>query len=119
MIIDSLTGKNANDNNHLGYNIKYNSGLNNPSVKFKMYRRSYEHIDDTNYILVDAKDYFDNVFTNGTTQKEYTLINNPSENNTFIFTFKNNLITGTYKMEFILYDGSSAIGSVEKYIIIK
>ena len=68
---------------------------------------------------MDASDYFSNAFFSGTTDSEYTIINTPQESNTYTFLLKDNLVTGTYKMEFILYDGNSRYGSVEKYIIIK
>ena len=119
MIIDSLTGNNANGTNTIVYNLNYNSGLANPNIRFKMYRRSYEHIDDTNYILVDAQDYFDNAFQPTSNEKEYKIITSPGEHNSYTFTLNEELITGTYKMEFILYDEDASIGSVEKYIIIK
>ncbi len=119
MIIDSLTGNNANNQNTIVYNIDYNSGLTNPNIRFKMYRRSYENIDDTNYILVDAQDYFDNAFLPSPNAKEYRIVTNPVEHNEYTFTLNENLVTGTYKMEFILYDDMAPIGSVEKYIIIK
>jgi hypothetical protein len=118
MIIDSLTGDNANGDNSIVFNIDYNSGLRQPSIKFKMYRRKYDNYDDSDYVLVDATDYFDNAFvTFG--ENEYSIISNPSAHNRYTFLTKEELMTGTYKMEFILYDDASPIGSVEKYIIIK
>ena len=119
MIIDSLTGNNANEENTTVYNIIYNSGLTNPSIRLKMYRRNYTAIDDTSYSLVDAQDYFDVALVYSGNEKEYKILSNPNENTTVSFTWKDDLMSGTYKMQFILYDDNSAIGTVDKYIIIK
>ncbi len=118
MIINSLTGKNANGEASIKFDIDYNSGLNNPSIHLKMYRRNYNTIDDTTYTLINAQDYFDNALVRDK-EKEYIIIDNPNETNSVTFRTKSELITGTYRLEFILYDGSSAIGTVEKYIVIK
>ena len=119
MIIDSLTGKNGNGQNRIDYTIEYNSGLTNPSIRFKMYRRKYDHYDDTDYELITAQDYFNSLLTASANEDEYILINSPGATNSYMFVTGEELVTGTYKMEFILYDGNAPIGSVEKYIIIK
>ena len=119
MIINAETGLNENKQNTLKYNISYNSGLTNPSIHVKMYRRGYNTIDDTSYHVVDAQDYFSNTFTSTSKPNEYLVVSGPEEEFDFTFTNKADLMTGTYKLEFILYDDNSVIGSVDKYIIIK
>ena len=119
MIIDAASGLNANGENSIIYNVRYNSGLSNPKINFKMYRRKYDTEYDTNWTLVDAADYFSNAFVDGFTENEYVALSNPRDNSTIPFTTKEELISGTYKLEFILYSDSSAIGTVEKYIVIK
>ena len=119
MIIDASTGLNANEENSIIYNVSYNSGLRNPKLNFKMYRRNYDEVYDTTWTLVDAKDYFSGALSNGFVEKEYVALQRPTDNSSFTFNLKDNLISGTYKLEFILYDDSSAIGTVVKYIIIK
>ena len=119
MIIDALTGNNANGEPTITYNIEYNSGLTNPSIRFKMYRRNYESIDDTTYSLINAQDYFDNSLNTTSNQYEYRLISNPNETTEITLNLNSELVTGTYKMQFILYDDNSPIGTVDKYIIIK
>ena len=118
MIINSATGENANEEKTLKYDFTYNSGLTNPSIRVKMYRRGYSSIDDTTYHLVDLADYFTNELTS-TGTNEYLI--NDSPGSEFSFTFNNgtSLVSGTYKLQFILYDDNSVIGSVDKYIIIK
>ena len=46
MIINSATGKNENGANSIGYTVKYNSGLNNPNIRFKLYRRNYNKFNE-------------------------------------------------------------------------
>lgn len=119
MIIDSKTGLNLNDIDFITYNILYNSGLENPHINLKLYRRNYDTIYDTSYTLVDLKDYVSNTLFNTSNDKEYLVVENPNQNTTLNLSFKDNLLTGTYKLEFILYDNNTSIGTIEKYVIIK
>ena len=119
MIIDATSGLNANGENSIIYNVRYNSGLRNPKINFRMYRRNYNSMYDTTWSLVDAKDYFDNAFSDGFSTNEYVALQNPQDNSTIPLTTKENIMSGTYRLEFILYGDSSPIGTVEKYIVIK
>ena len=119
MIIYGADGVTSNGLNNITYKISYNSGLQNPRINFKLYRRKYDHEDDTDFVLVNAKDYFDNAFVNGFETNEYVLRQNPGATTNYSFMLKDNLVTGTYKIEFILYGDSSVVGTLEKYIIIK
>ena len=119
MIINKDTGENENHVNEINYTISYNSGLNNPNIHIKMYRRSYNNIDDTNYLLVDFQDYVSTALIKADNDKEYIIVDNPNEETNIKIYLNKNLVSGTYKLEFILYDNSSPIGTVEKYIIIK
>ena len=118
MIIDSVTGNTLNNTNLVKYNIEYNSGLTDPKLHIKLFRRSYDEVYDTDFEIVNLTDYVTNLFSE-TDENEYLVVNNPRENSELNLFFKPNLQTGTYKVEFILYDGTTAIGSVDKYIIIK
>lgn len=119
MIIYQKTGNTLNGDNRLTYNIEYNSGLANPNIKVKFYRRNYDEVYDNNFTLVDLKDYITNSLTPTARDKEYLVVNNPNEINNFTLLLKDKLQIGTYKFEFILYDDDSQIGTIEKYIIIK
>ncbi len=119
MSINKDTGKNENDSNSIGYTIKYNSGLQDPNIRFQLYRRNYATIDDTTYSLVDAADYFTDELTSTSNTNEYLISDDPEDEFDITFTTGTNLMSGTYKMVFILYDDTSAIGTVEKYFIIK
>ena len=118
-VIDAETGINARTGNTTTFTFDYNSGLTNPSIHFKMYRRDYSNETSTDYDLVDAAEYFSTSLTYTNNEHEYLIINSPTDGCRFTFTTKEDLVSGTYKMEFILYSGTSVIGSVEKYIIIR
>ena len=119
MVIHGDTGLNANETNEITYTFDYNSGLTTPSIRVKMYRRKYDVELTTEYELVDAADYFDSALTTTSVEKEYKIIDQPEDQCTYTFETKEDLLTGTYKLEFILYDSNSPIGSIEKYIFIK
>lgn len=119
MIIDSVTGLNLNQTNIGKYNISYNSGLEKPNIHIKLYRRSYEEIYSSEYNLVDLQDYVENTLFTTDNDKEYLVVNNPNEETTLNLIFKENILNGTYKIEFLLYDDVTQIGSIDKYIIIK
>ncbi len=119
MIIHADTGLNAKDTDTSTYVFSYNSGLSSPSIHLKMYRRDYTEETTTEYHLVDAADFFDSALGSTSNEKEYVIINNPVNNSSYTFNTKEDLLTGTYKLEFILYDTDSPIGSIEKYIVIK
>ena len=47
------------------------------------------------------------------------LVDDPASSIDVSFTTKSNLVSGTYKVEFILYDDTAPIGNVVKYFIVK
>lgn len=118
-IIDGTTGKTLNNASSIKFNINYNSGLANPHIDMKLYRRNYDTVYSTNYTLVDLQDYVTSSLIPTGTPKEYLVIDNPNTNTSLVLILKNNLQTGTYRLDFILLDGTTVIGTVEKYIIIK
>ncbi len=119
MIVDQATGLTLNGTNTVTYEIDYNSGLENPKIHVKMSRRKYDTVYSSDYLSVDLANYVSNVLISTSIPNEYLLVDNPNEVTTITLYFKPNIQNGTYKLEFILYDGTSAIGTVEKYIIIK
>jgi trimeric autotransporter adhesin len=119
VIINKTTGKTLNNNNVLVFNYKYNSVLNNPKVYISLKRRDYSSVYSTSYTSVDIKDYVTNNYSNSVRNYEYLLSSNPVNNTDVFIYLKENLMTGTYKVVFSLYDGDSYIGEVYNYIIIK
>ena len=119
MSINKDTGLNENGENEINYTVSYNSGLNDPNIRFKLFRRNYATIDDTTYSLVDAADYFTNELTPSGITNEYMVSDDPGESFNVTYTTGEDLVSGTYKMQFILYDDTAVIGTVDKYFIIK
>ena len=116
--IDKTTGKNLLDSSTLNLNVKYESGLENPNLRIKLYRRLYDSIYSTGYEEVDLANYFSNNLVK-INENEYYLDKNPvSEVNYFLYQ-KDNLKSGTYKLEILLYDKDTYVGSVYQYLIIK
>lgn len=119
VIINKDTGKNLNGNNTLVFNYKYGSVLTNPEIHISLKRRSYNSVFSTEYELVDLKDYFSTQFQTTSKAKEYLLTKNPVDNSNVFVNLKENLVSGTYKVVFSLYDGTNYIGEVYQYLIIK
>ena len=119
IIIDKQKGFTQDNNSELNMTVEYNSILKNPNIRIEMYRREYDEVYQNDYTLVDIKDYFVDDLDSTNNEKEYILIKNPSNINKVNMYFKNNLITGTYKLKYKLYDNDVYIGEIEKYIIIQ
>ena len=120
LVINKETGTNIDGSNTLEFTIKYNSVFTNPSLDMKLYRRTYNEVYDTNYELVDLQDYLNMTLIQKTgSTNEYIVSSNPNDNTKLRLELKEGLLNGTYKLEFVLYDNDSKIGTVEKYIIIK
>ena len=120
-MIDKETGNNKSGNNALVFDVKYSSTFANPSIKVALYRRKYDTIYSLDYELVDLKNYVTNTLVpdGAAENKRYLLSNNPTARETIFLYTKNDLVSGTYKFVFSLYDGTKHIGSVNNYVIIK
>ena len=120
LIFDNVTGRNTNKTNELNVTLDYSGAIIDPNIKVALYRRSYTDIYEMDYSVVDITDYVSNELEEyGTNSKIYDLIDEVQSVNTYKFYMKNSLVTGTYKLEFRLYDGTSYVGSITRYIIIK
>ena len=112
------TGKNLSNSNAMLATVSYESGLHNPNLRIKLYRRDYTDIISATYNEVDFADYFTNELTR-TETNEYMLSDNPVSSLTYFLYMKSDLVSGTYKLELRLYDENTFIGEVYRYIIIK
>lgn len=119
VIINKKTGKNLNGNNTEVFNYKYSSVLEHPEIHITLKRRSYNSVFSTEYQSVDLKDYFTTEFTPTNKPNEYLLTKNPIDNSNVFINLKSDLVSGTYKLVFSLYDGTNYIGEVYQYLIIK
>jgi hypothetical protein len=118
-IIKKATGKNLNENNALIAKLNYSSGLENPKVVVSLERRDYSSIYSQNYTTVDLADYVTNLLTTfDSSKKEYLLSTAPNDGTMYFFYTKAGIKTGTYKLDFKLYDGNTYIGQVYEYFIV-
>ena len=118
-IIDAETGINKNGDNYMKFTIDYNSGLDNPNIRMQLLRRKYDTIYNTGYEVVDLADYVNQSLFPTANANEYLVISTPNPTNVLGLSMKENLLSGTYRLDFILYDNNVAIGRVSRYIIIK
>ncbi len=119
MIIDKDSGKNLLDNNNLVYKVNYDSTLDNPIVRVSLYRRDYDSAYALSYNKVDMMNYFSGNYTASNMEYEYILLNNPGSSTDIFMDVKDNLVSGTYRLVFSMYDGDTYIGDIYKYLIIK
>ena len=118
-IIEKDTGYTQRGNNSLLINIEYSSNLENPSISASLYRRDYSSVYSQKYTLVDLSDYlFIDLASNGK-EKEYVISNSPTSIMQYFMHLDQNLVTGTYKLVFKLYDNDEYIGEAYEYLIIK
>jgi len=115
---NSVVFSSINDKS-LKFSIAYTSLLDNPNIRIALYRREYDTPYDTDYELVDLADYVSQTLFATENENEYLLISNPSPTNNFTLPMEEELITGTYRISFRLYDGNTMIGEIIRYIIIK
>ena len=118
-IINKLTGKNQNGVNTIISNIEYSSYLENPMITVSLERRNYDSIYSNEYSRVDLKEYINSNLVEFEDTNEYIVTNSPTASMTNTIGLRNNLVTGTYKLIYKLYDDSNYIGEVYEYVIIR
>ena len=119
VLIDKTTGLTNNNNNLLEFTIGYQAEFSNPQIHVALYRRDYTSIYASTYSLVDLKDYVTDTLIETGTENEYLVTDNPQATQNFALRLRENIMSGTYKFVFALYDGENYIGEVEKMVIIK
>lgn len=118
-IIEQSTGYTQAGNDIVTTDIEYSSGLDNPKITVSLYRRNYDTIYNNLYQQVNLQEYVTNTLEQTDIQNEYLFTDSPKEKMQFTFNLKPNLVTGTYKLVFSLYDNEEYIGQVYEYLIIK
>ena len=118
-IVNKVTGTTISGSDSIATTMQYSSSLNNPNIAISLYRRDYTEEFSQEYNLVDLKDYVSTELKATKREKEYVVSTNPVETTTYFLILKQNLITGTYKLVYKLYDGDVYIGEVYEYMIIK
>ena len=118
-IVDKETGNTKFGNNYITSTIKYSSGLSNPKIAVSLYRRDYSGIYSQSYTIVDLADYVADNLVPTSREKEYLIFESPISSMTHQMQFKNNLVSGTYKIVYKLYDGENYVGEAYEYVVIK
>lgn len=119
VIIDKDTGLTIDNNHYLEFQLSYSSGLTNPNIRVSLLRRDYTDIYSSNYKLVDLQDYVTTELTKTDVEFLYLVRKSPGSVFNYLLETKDNLKTGTYKVQFSLYDDNTYIGSIDKCIIIE
>jgi len=118
-IVDYKTGNTTSGNNSVAVTLKYSSSLSDPNIALSLYRRDYSEVISQNYNLVDLADYVTTSMISTGREKEYEISTSPAESVTYFLYLKDNLVTGTYKLVYKLYDGDTYVGEAYEYLIIK
>ena len=118
-IIDKATGKNKSGNNNLTCTINYSSGLSEPKITVELYRRDYTEEHSQTYTAVDLADYVTDTLSEPVATNEYLLTDSPTATITHQMHLKDDLVSGTYKITYKLYDGTNVVGEAYEYIVIK
>ena len=109
----------ANNDKTFDFSLDYTSLLSSPNIRIIMYRRKYDQIYDTDYVVVDFQDFVSSTLLASNNIYEYIIDTNPLAHKDYSFEFEDTLLTGTYKIAFRLYDGNTMIGEIYRYIIVK
>ena len=118
-IVDKDTGFTLNGNGTFTSKIEYSSGLSNPNIAVSLYRRDYTDTYSEKYNLVDLTDYVKDYMSPTTREKEYSVSVKPTNEINHTFLLKDNLVSGTYKLVYKLYDDDTYVGEAYEYIVIK
>ena len=118
-IFNKATGKNQNNVNTLTSNLEYSSTLEKPMITVSLERRSYSSVYSEDYVQVDLKDYINSNVTEFGDTNEYIVSEAPTSEIVYTLGLRNNLMTGTYRLVYKLYDETNYIGEVYEYLIIR
>lgn len=118
-IIDKETGNNESGNNNITCTVNYSSGLSAPKITVTLLRRDYSGEQSQEYSAVDLADYITDSLSQPVAENEYLLTNSPTATITHQMHLKQNLVSGTYKIMYKLYDDNNFVGEAYEYIVIK
>lgn len=125
-IIDGLLGVTSDGNETLSFQVHAKSQLLKPNLRIRVYRRSSTSYDALEYEEISFSDLFTNTLSKPNdfgyvASSEYELLLSTSFglDNTFTFRLQDLLKSGTYRIEFLLYNENHLIDSDFEQIIIK
>ncbi len=119
ILVDKETGLTKNNTNDLTFTIGYSGYFENTEVTVALYRRRYDETLSTKYDLVDLDDYVSNTLITTSDENIYLVSDNLQTSQNYNLLLNQNLMTGTYKIRFCLYDNDILIDTIDKSIIIK
>lgn len=125
-IVDGTTGLNQIGTNQALYHVQYASELEQPNIRISVYKRDTDSPTSTSYSEVDAKTLFSNTFTfpealdyTSQTEFEYIIMDLPTGDFDYSLNFKDQVVSGTYRISFKLYDNNHLVDEDNEYIIVK
>ena len=119
------TGLNMNGSKDEIFNITYSSVLQNPNIRIVVYKRNTQSSSSNDYIEYEGYKLFSNTFEypplplSPQSDHEYIVTRQPTSQMQFIYTLKDELESGTYKIVFKLYDNNQVIDEDYEYIIVR
>ena len=127
-IFKTNTGLNVSGDNKLDMTVEYSSLLDNPVLTLSLQRRNYDSVYAKSYEAVDLSEVIDGgpteKFDEDTFDSDYMYVvagkDVIGEQNTKVYHYnmKSKVPTGTYKMVYSIYDGTTYIGSAYEYFIV-
>ena len=125
-IIDGYLGITSDGKDTISFQLHAKSQLLKPNLRIRVYRRSSDSYDTLEYEEINFSDLFTNMLSkpndfgyNATSVYELLLSTSFGLDNTFTFRLQDQLKSGTYRIEFLLYNEDHLIDSDFEQIIIK
>lgn len=110
----------------LNYTINYHSELADPNVRVSIYKRNTDNSATTEYTEVNMSDIFLNAFVlpsyytyHAGTTYEKMITKTPQPTINISYDLKTDVVSGTYKLSFKLYNSNHTVDTVDKYFILK
>ncbi len=116
-LVDGATSLNMNNSGTNRYTVTYSSSLASPNFRVEVYRRDTSDADSTNYISVPFSQLFKTTLASAGGNEVYITMNGLSSKN-FDFELQDDLISGTYRVVFKLYDNNQLIDDDLQYVIV-
>jgi len=119
------TGLNMADSKEEKFTLTYSSVLKNPNIRIVIYKRDTSSSVSNDYIEYEGYKLFSNSFSypplplSAQSPHEYIVTQNPTSEMEVIYTLKDELESGTYKIVFKLYDNNQVIDEDYEYIIVR
>ena len=117
-LVYGATGLNHGGTKMNAYTIHYVADLNNPNFRVEVYKRKTDDVDTTEYESVAFNTLFKNNLT-VVSGHEVRLPVSEDATETFNFELADNLMSGTYRVVFKLYDNNQLIDEDVKNVIVQ